>query len=417
MATRTTEDSVPGGWARVIALVAVIAVPLGLLGGLASWIASSLGYMPGDSMERVWNTPYDRPADTHGNAAWLVGDTVVRSRYDAVTAFDAGSGKRRWEYNPPRTADICATSRAAAGSVALIGLGDDDKGCATVAAIDLGNGRELWRTARGPADGRLGGGEDLLAVGGGLAVGLPGDRTVSAYDLRTGAPRWKAAVPKGCAPGGVDASAEQVLAILVCDEMKLAAYDPADGKARWTVPLGDRRPIGTDATVGFLAAEPAVLGVRMPESYGTGTNSFVSFGPDGRRRALIESVGDNAGIPVGLQGRVAVDGGKLFADVGGKVVAYDLASGDAVWRESVSGGITALHAGGGRVTVLTRERKGLDQLYVHDAATGERKDHRTFNRDADDGNAELAGLLRHKDLLIAVRRGKDVRPFSGYATW
>ncbi|MEU7279046.1 PQQ-binding-like beta-propeller repeat protein [Streptomyces sp. NPDC045431] len=416
MATRTSDDGAPGWWRRAIALAVVIVVPLGLLGGLASVIASELGYMPGDSMERVWNTPHDRAAAGHGNAAWLVGDTVVRSRYDAVTAFDAGSGKRRWEYNPPRTAEICATSRVAADSVALVAHGDAGKDCATVAAIDLRNGRELWRTSRTTGGGPRTDTEEIVAVGGGLAVlGGPADRAVGGFDLRTGAKRWQAAVPKGCVPRGVAASARQVLAVLACEEMKLAAFDPADGTARWTVALGDRRPIGTDVSVGFLSAEPVVLDVESLESHGT--DSFASFGPDGRRQALIEAVGDNAGIPVGSRERVAVDGGKLFTHVGGEVVAYDLTSGDRVWRDSVSGGVTALHAGGGRVTVLTRERRGHDQLYVHDAVTGERRDVRTFNRDADDGNAELAGLLTYKDLLIAVRWGDGVRPFSGYATW
>ncbi|MFJ8645923.1 PQQ-binding-like beta-propeller repeat protein [Streptomyces sp. NPDC093546] len=410
MATRTTEDSVPGGWARVIALVAVIAVPLGLLGGLASWIASSLGYMPGDSMERVWNTPYDRPADAHGNAAWLVGDTVVRSRYDAVTAFDAGSGKRRWEYNPPRTADICATSRAVSDFVAMIVQGEAGKseGCATAAAIDLRNGRELWRTGAG-----------TVAVGGGLAVlGDPGKRAVRAFDLRTGAARWTVTVPKGCSPRQVDATARQVLAVLTCDEVKLAAFDPADGNARWTVPLGDRRAIGADASVDFVSAEPTVLAVMTPEPHGM--NSFLSFGQDGRRQALIESVGENTAIPVNNPELVAVDGGKLFAAFGDQLVAFDLASGDAVWREAMAGGfdeVTALHAGDGRVTALVRERRGHDQLYVHDAANGEERDHRTFNRDADDGNAKLADLFIYKDLLIAVRSGDGVRPFSAYRRW
>lgn len=44
------------------------------------------------------------------------------------------------------------------------------KGCATVAAIDLRDGRELWRTGRGPGSGEPADTADVVATGAGLAV-------------------------------------------------------------------------------------------------------------------------------------------------------------------------------------------------------------------------------------------------------
>ncbi|MCX2181538.1 PQQ-binding-like beta-propeller repeat protein [Streptomyces sp. SKN60] len=433
MAGRTNDGGGDGGappatWRGVFGCLVAVLIGLALVGGLSSCVASELGRMPGDAMERVWDTPYDRVAAEYGNRAWLVGDTVVRSRFDAVTAFDARSGKRRWEYAVPGRAEICATSTAAADSVALIGLMEDGKGCGTVAAIDLKDGHELWRTTRrhGDADPKYA--DDVLATGAGLAVlrdedeewnaapdrhtrpVLPGDQALRAFDLRTGAPRWKAAVPKGCLPREVAVASGRVLAALQCaTEAKLAAFDPADGAVRWAVPLGARRPVAPDSFMSFLSAEPTVLKVQEPGDHGV--DAWIAFGPDGRRQGQIDARG----------GQVAVVDGKLFVASGG-VVAYDLASGNEAWssdRLYANQNVTALHVGGGRVTIFTRERKGLDGLYVYDSATGETVDERTFDRDTDDGNDKLTGLFRYEDRYIAVRWGNDFnrRPFSAYRTW
>lgn len=122
------------------------------------------------SLRVVWEAPVDSNARDYGNGAWLVGDTLVRSRYDAVTAFDAGTGKRRWEYAPPGLEHICAVSRRTAGSVVLIARGNmTDSGCSTVAALDLTTGRERWHTPRTPGD-LTETFPDMVAVGGGIAV-------------------------------------------------------------------------------------------------------------------------------------------------------------------------------------------------------------------------------------------------------
>lgn len=279
MPKRTTGGTWRERGGRAAAVLVLVGVPTALVGGVASCVASDMGHLPGDAMERVRETPYDKTAAAYGHRAWAVGDTVVRSRFDAVTAFDARTGERRWEYAVPGRAEICATSDAA-DSVALVGLMEpleaqeaagagDGEGCSTVAAIDLRNGRELWRTGRLPGGGDPKDGDDVLATGAGLAVVrdeggqgneepdrrtrplLPGDRAVRAFDLRTGAPRWKAAVPEGCLPGGLAVSPKQVLVPLACaTQAGPAAFDPAGGTARWTVPLGARRPVGRERVAG-----------------------------------------------------------------------------------------------------------------------------------------------------------------------
>ncbi|MFF5974750.1 PQQ-binding-like beta-propeller repeat protein [Streptomyces sp. NPDC012769] len=429
MAERTTERTWRERGGLAVAVLVLVGVPLALIGGIASCVASDTGNLPGDSMERVWDTPYDKTAAEYGNAAWSVGDTVVRSRFDAVTAFDAGTGERRWEYVVPGRVEICATS-AATDSVALIGLMETqgDKGCATVAAIDLKNGRELWRTSRLPGVTDPKYADDDLATGAGLAVVrdedeqwahepdrrtrpvVPADQAVRAFDLRTGAPRWKAAVPKGCLPHAVAVTSRQVLVPLACaTEAKLAAFDPADGKVRWTVPLGARRPVAPDAFMSFLSAEPTVL--RVQERAPHGVNAHFAFDQEGRLQGEFDLGGGD---------RIVTDG-KVIDGSGGGVTAYDLVTGKEVWSTEPLGAwreVTAMHVGRGRVTVFTHSRKGLAELHVYDSATGETVDERTFDEDTDPGAAEINGLFRYEDLWIVTRWGEGAeRPFSAYRTW
>ncbi|WP_309053767.1 PQQ-binding-like beta-propeller repeat protein [Streptomyces sp.] len=180
MPKRTTGGTWRERGGRAAAVLVLVGVPTALVGGVASCVASDMGHLPGDAMERVRETPYDKTAAAYGHRAWAVGDTVVRSRFDAVTAFDARTGERRWEHAVPGRAEICATSDAA-DSVALVGPMEpleaqeaagagDGEGCSTVAAIDLRNGRELWRTGRLPGGGDPKDGDDVLATGAGLAV-------------------------------------------------------------------------------------------------------------------------------------------------------------------------------------------------------------------------------------------------------
>lgn len=397
-------------------------VGFGVVGGVALVFMTGSGYVPWFSMKTVWEAPYDRNATDQGNGAWLAGDTVVRSRYDAVTGFDVRSGAKRWEYVPGR-ADICSVSSAVDGSVALLVHGLPGEGCATVAALDLTNGRELWHTSRAAAVADTG--ADVVANGAGLGVFLDGgDRALRAVDLRSGGPRWTAAAPKGCIPGSVAAGDKQVLAVVACGaELKLAAFDPADGKERWTVPFDARRGVPTGTPVTFLSADPPVVRVGSPE--GSGSYSYLAFGADGRPQARIDGVGGHGDIK-----QATVAEGRLLAIasyVGNqraeweRLVAFDLATGNELWRERVASTwseVAGLNAGGGgRVTVVTSSFKYGDTLNVYDAATGEEVDDRAFRGDPIADNETLGDLFTYEDRVIAFRHGQGVRPFSAYERW
>ncbi|WP_236242191.1 PQQ-binding-like beta-propeller repeat protein [Streptomyces sp. CC228A] len=426
MATRTNAAGDDGraqltGWRRVLGCLTLVVVGLGVVGGAALIFLANTGYVPFLSMTTAWEAPYDRNASDQGNGAWLAGDTVVRSRYDAVTGFDVTTGEKRWEYVPGR-ADICSVSSTADDSAALLVHGEPGKDCSTVAALDLTNGRELWHTSRAPAVGDTT--ADRVATGAGLGVFLDGDTpVVRAVDLRSGTPRWTAAVPRDCVPGSVAAADKQVLAVVACgDELKLAAFDPADGGELWTAPLDARRGVPTSRGATFLSADPAVVRVGEPE--GDGSYSYLTFGPDGRPQGRIDEVGGHGDIK-----QATVAGGRLLAIatyVGNqsaeweRLVAFDLTSGNEVWREHVAPGgtdVAGLYAAGDRVTVMTSSPKYGDTLYVYDAATGDEEDDRAFRDDPAPGYSTLDGLFTYEDLVIAFRHGQGVRPFSVYERW
>ncbi|MET9677680.1 PQQ-binding-like beta-propeller repeat protein [Streptomyces sp. NPDC006482] len=452
MATRTTDDTGAGrvrrlsgrqGTGRLRPLLA--AVTALLVAGLAAG-CSALG----GSLRVVWEAPVDSSAMNYGNGAWLVGDTLVRSRYDAVTAFDAGTGKGRWEYAPPGQEHICAVSRRTAGSVVLIARGSmADAGCSTVAALDLTTGRERWHTPRTPGGDLTETFTDMVAVGGGIAVlrdaddmwaldddlrtpdarpAVSGTKALRAFDLRTGAPRWTAAVPEGCVPEQVAAGERQVVAVLACahTELRLAAFDPADGRQRWTAPLGGRTTPAPDGQVTLLSAEPAVVQTGGTTEGRPG--AFLAFGEGGKATGRIETTGGYGTVQAHTPALVAVADGRLYLGAESRereayrdrVVAFDLTSGSQVWLEdvAVAGGLRALDVTGGRVTVLAdrgSRHDGLDDLRVLDAATGDEKESIDTGLDVDRAQGELADLLVYEDLVVAVRQGSVARPFSVYA--
>ncbi|MFC9731581.1 outer membrane protein assembly factor BamB family protein [Streptomyces roseolus] len=443
----------PGPASRAVRYTVVGGLLLAVLagvGGITVGILADQGHLPGDSLREVWNTPDDdnRPSDS-GNASWASGDAVAAARADGVTGYDARTGARRWRHEPDRGAAVCSVSRTAADGVVLIAQGVPDlpggaeggEGCTTVTALDLRHGRELWRTTRVAATDEIQDERDLVAVGGGLAVvrdedpdrpyswvgERPGsvrpDRALRALDLRTGKPRWTARVPKGCVPYRAAAAERQVLALLVCDrdDIRLAAFDPADGKHRWTTELDERRRVQPIANASeFLSADPVV--VRVDSLDESGSDSFLSFSADGRPQGRIASgganedfEGDRPAVAKVAYGRLYLIG-SVFQDT---VSAFDLRSGRRLWRARLGSGEDALGLGiaEGRVTVPVDlyGSSAEDGLVVLDADTGDERDLRTFPDSVASSAGDLQDVLPGPDgrLILARREGYD-RPFTAY---
>ncbi|MFF8407841.1 outer membrane protein assembly factor BamB family protein [Streptomyces omiyaensis] len=437
---------------RLVRYTAVGGLLLALLagcGGITTGVLAGEGHLPGDSMREVWSTGPETPPSESGNGAWAVGDTLVRSRSHGVTGFDARSGAERWSWTPSGGAAICSVSRGAEDGVALVAQGrpsapDDEsvadgQGCATVVALDLEDGRELWRTARTPSGGGIGDEKDVVAVGGGLAVvrdefaywGYPWadeqpgfvrpDRALRALDLRTGKPRWTAAMPEDCVPHRVAAARNQVLALVVCErkDVRLAAFDPADGGHRWTSALSRTRtvdPVGNDSW--FLSADPAVVSVDGLDLRGYPT--VLSFSADGRAQGRIASGGDTGHLATATPAQARVAYGRLYAVEAmyhDTISAFDLRSGRRLWRAKLERleDVLALRVAEGRVTALVDlyASKGEDGLLVLDADTGDERDLRTFPDSVGASSGEITDLFGHEGRLIPAR-GAGFRPFTAY---
>ncbi|MER7000656.1 PQQ-binding-like beta-propeller repeat protein [Streptomyces sp. NPDC000410] len=396
-------------WGAALAVTVVAAIGLALITGFVYLVMP--GYLPFNAMTTVWEAPRDGEAAEGGNDTWLVGDIVVRSRFDGATAFDVRSGKKRWEYLVPNRAETCGSSADTAAGVALIAFREarpEEKDCVSVVAIDLTSGRELWRTA-GVSAAFL---DDVVTTGGGLGVLLDGGR-LRAVDLKTGAPRWTAPLSKGCVPHGLGLAPEQVVAALMCGtEATLAAFDPANGKTRWTVPVDARRGVDADAELSVVSADPPT--VRVHEADGSGLSAVLAFGADGRAQSRIDAVGDYGRIFT-----TVVKDGRLFAlarpgrGQGGPfsgVVAFDLATGGELWRKG--GGGDAFDVADGQVTVVRPSYKNGDLMFVIDAATGDEEDERTFR----DRVAGAGAVVTYQDLVV-VAGGGEGSALTVYERW
>ncbi|MFB7374109.1 PQQ-binding-like beta-propeller repeat protein [Streptomyces sp. NPDC056222] len=230
----------------------------------------------------VWDTPEDRKTESQGNGAWLSGDTLVRSRFDAVRGYDARTGKRSWEYVPRGRSAVCHVAADTDSSV-LVRTRDGDgasapakgKLCADVVAIDMNNGREIWHTPLPALDSwarRLQ--SYTVSAGSGIAVLLWGD-DLRAVDVRTGKTRWKAAFPKDCVPGTTAVSERQVAALLACGGT--AEDDRLDGATGHLVlPPNGKLTVLTsgpgDSSYGFRVLDAATSEQREARSLPEGQN-------------------------------------------------------------------------------------------------------------------------------------------------
>ncbi|MFE0649304.1 PQQ-binding-like beta-propeller repeat protein [Streptomyces sp. NPDC059534] len=404
----------------------------------------------------VWDTPAERKAEQQGNGAWLSGDTLVRSRFDAVRGYDARTGKRSWEYVPPGRSAVCHVA-ADTGSSVLVLTRDGDgtsapaKGnaCADVVAIDMNNGREIWHTplpALDPWATRLQ--SSTVSAGSGIAVLLRGD-DLQAVDVRTGKARWKAALPKGCVPGTTAVAERQVTALLACGgteyllgdrlpsdaELFVATFAPATGALLWSAPLGNRSTVRWDARADFVSADPVVVAASATGDSDSG--AYFSFGRNGRPNPPIDFSGPYGEIKPSERLTAAADDSRLYALPLHRVrnsrvdplrlTAFDLATGEPVWGGTVDDdrldGDTGYHIipRDGKITVLTSRRETplfgdpgyTYSLRVLDGATGEQREVRGFP----EGDDPVDTVFVYEDRLIGTRYESyrsPSKPFTSY---
>ncbi len=208
-----------------------------------------------------------------------------------------------------------------------------------VVALDITNGRRLWRfdtTPEDDEDGQLGGG---LGFADGVLYCVTGMAEAIALDPADGKVKWRVKLPAPArgAPtiaGGrlfVPTIENQVLALKIADGERLWAYR---GQPVTAMALGLPAPaVQGDVVVAGLASGE-VAAIRVTDGRPVWTEALGA----GRGNTLAEISGVS-GLPV-------IEGGRVYVTAqGGATVAMDLRSGRRLWDRDVPSGETPWVAG------------------------------------------------------------------------
>ncbi|MEU2063869.1 PQQ-binding-like beta-propeller repeat protein [Streptomyces sp. NPDC013455] len=392
----------------VPAALAVAGVVLALWPGRQAYL-----WMRGPVLELAWQAGPDRPSGVRAEGVWTVGEdgsTVVRVRTDALVAYDARDGGRRWTLRAPVRESVCGMSRDVAGGVGLVAFARHEKPCDTVWGVDTRTGRTLWERKITGVAAFTAGSDSLLAADGDVALALTGTG-VRAYGLTDGRPRWTADLRGGkggetCAPNVVSAAAGTARAVVTCQagekgSGRVVTLDTATGERRLSRALPVESPVDTAMVV---SAEPFTLLLRERDERGVA--AVLAYPDGGGDPVRIPLSADDEDLLVrqvsgeGFTARpaltAAVCGGTLVvatAEPGGysadHVSAYALRDGRRLWRAGVDEVAGLVPTGRDRVAVLGANGR----LWIFGTADGDRVGE-------DDGTMVLTNRLAARTQLL-----------------
>ncbi|GAB3279502.1 hypothetical protein GCM10027589_06140 [Actinocorallia lasiicapitis] len=413
-----------------VPLVFMALVKAGRIGCVAGAVAAAVGVYPGillfDAMhgrtiEAAWSLPSDTGSDTDTEGVWASGETVVRARFDGLTAYQAGSGERRWNWQLPGRDVLCGLSRTADGGVGLVARQSPDAGlCGTTTALDLVTGKVLWEHTVATEDLSAGTEFDRLALAGDSAL-VRTSRLVQALGVKDGAVRWKR-TPKSprCLFGWIAGGTDRTVVAERCHDTDAATHvlrslDPATGRELWSL----RIPAVGNANVSFVSAEPLV--VRVQETDQRGTTSLLSINGEGRVIATIpvdesdakiedDPLGSRSVIPVY---RIAVTKDTLVAKTRNtrgenRLTAYSLTDGHRLWQSPKGRDTIAFVAYDGKEVLTATARSGLLRLRALDPATGKERVSAAVPLDYLDSGSQL--IPTPSALIVAA--GSGHAPYS-----
>ena len=295
-----------------------------------------------------WNI--DLGAKINGGLA-LVGSTLYADSFNhKIYAIDANSGKIQWTGSAN---NILMSTPVVAHSRVLVGSGDNDvltdSGMTTVWGRPEGDDVMAFDTARGSVAWTYHtAGEDMPspAIVGNRAIFSNGDMHAYALDLRNGKQLWRVAIPGITTMASATADGKRVflVATLGTDfnyndlRSHLLALDLKTGRTIWSVPYGNS---DCSPTVGgnlvYLEGTRYIHYVPSDSSAWMGTNTVYAF--DARSGALKWSFESNAGYFTSVASNeraiagTYVDGALYQAlPVANMVAAFDAQSGRVLWR-------------------------------------------------------------------------------------
>jgi outer membrane protein assembly factor BamB/actin-like ATPase involved in cell morphogenesis len=183
----------------------------------------------------------------HGKVA------IVAGRDGVLTGADE-TGRRLWR---TRVGQVTGEANAA-GDAACVPIDDGSLRC-----VRVSDGAVLSRmTQPGTALSSPVGGD------GGIVYAAAADRTVGAWDVRTGKPRWRFR-PAGGAPAGGRLALRDGQVDIVYPDGRLAGVDATTGAPRWEFTVDDRldtAPGGDQAALVLLGRTGSLYALQPPRS-------------------------------------------------------------------------------------------------------------------------------------------------------
>ncbi|RKK05118.1 dehydrogenase [Pseudoroseomonas wenyumeiae] len=283
--------------------------------------------------EALANSPMDLPppearADwpqAGGNAGHAPGNLALPGSLTRAWTASAGSG------NSYR-------SRITAGPVVAEGTVFASDAFGVVSAFDLGSGGRRWRFDTKPKK------DDVGAVGGGCAYEggvlyvASGMAELLALNPADGEPRWRVPLP---APARGAPSVANGRIFVPTLNNAVTAFSAEDGKKLWdySAQAAPALPLGLPA--------PAVFEDFLVAGFPSG--ELVAMRPDDGRVLWTESLAagrGGLGDISGVRGLPVIDRGRVYANsMGGLSMAVDLRSGRRLWEREIGGTETPLVVG------------------------------------------------------------------------
>ncbi|MEV0491698.1 outer membrane protein assembly factor BamB family protein [Streptomyces atratus] len=307
-------------------------------------------------------------SDVYG--PWVVGDTVVKGMYRAISGYSAADGKQKWTLKLP--ADLCAApARTTTDGKIVIGVknGTTDKAdCADLQMIDLNTGRAGWKKSI-----KQNGIWDMLSD---ISLAISGDtvtvgRTGNSNAYRVSDGKDLFGKQSGDCQPYAFAGGTKLIAASSCrtadvdkPQNQIQELDPVTGKPKWTY----RPAVGWEVDRVY-SVSPLVVSLTQREKKKW---SILAIKENGTLRSqLVSDKGDkfapDCGSAFAIFGKslegcvgVAADANTFYmattADSSGtartnKVVAFDLNTGKPKWKAAAPAErtMTPLRMEGGNV--------------------------------------------------------------------
>ncbi|MFB6714967.1 MULTISPECIES: PQQ-binding-like beta-propeller repeat protein [unclassified Streptomyces] len=262
---------------------------------------------PADPKSRVtFQLPKPKVTDvTKVDGSWLTDKAYVKTGLNEIVGYDMAKGTKLWSI--PLAGQLCGASRHMSKDFKTAVLFEEGKPtkdkkyqpCNQVGAIDLNTGKMMWsKSVTAATSGDAAVRFDGITLSG-TTVAAAGTEGGAAFDLGTGAERWK---PKVSADGCYDmgyAGGEALAVVRKCGtyddpQLVVQALNPTDGAALSSYKM----PPGVDYA-SIVSTKPLVVAADVGDTAGDGSGISDFFSIDASTGKLLT--------------RIAADGEKYAA--------------------------------------------------------------------------------------------------------